>query len=212
MKNTCLSVLASRDTPDIHALIRRQFDDPAAPATDRLVAFSLYLDSSASDKHEVLKQYGMESRSHPVSWETYLSAVAGSGSDDTVDMVAEIEASEHFHIEQANEQRALYGRFAMNRKKSLQTVKGRQFLTSMLVKLARVNEYSTVMALQAFSAVDSMEQEYRADAVKVVADLLATLDPEETPSVYNTAKRLLKGLPKSCSEYKEKFGDLPVPV
>ncbi len=212
VKNTCLSVLASRDTPDIHALIRRQFDDPAAPATDRLVAFSLYLDSSASDKHEVLKQYGMESRSHPVSWETYLSAVAGSGSDDTVDMVAEIEASEHFHIEQANEQRALYGRFAMNRKKSLQTVKGRQFLTSMLVKLARVNEYSTVMALQAFSAVDSMEQEYRADAVKVVADLLATLDPEETPSVYNTAKRLLKGLPKSCSEYKEKFGDLPVPV
>jgi aminopeptidase N len=210
VKNTCLSILASRDTPEIHALIRRQFVDPAAPATDRLVAFSLYLDSSAPDKHDVLKQFGVESRSHPVSWETYLSAVAGSSSDDIIDMVAALESSDDFHIEQANEQRALYGRFAMNRKKSLQTVKGRQFLTSMLVKLAQVNEYSTVMALQAFSAVDFMEQPYRADAVKVLADLLASLDPEKTPSVYNTAKRLLKGLPNACREYEEKFGDLPV--
>ncbi len=212
VKNTCLSILASRDDPDTHALIRRQFDDPAAAATDRLVAFSLYLDSSAPDKHDVLKEYGVESRSHPVSWETYLSAVAGSSSDDVVDMVAAIGSSDDFHIEQANEQRALYGRFAMNRKKSLQTVKGRQFLTSMLVKLAQVNEYSTVMALQTFSAVDYMEQEYVADAVKILADLLASLDPEKTPSVYNTAKRLLKGLPKACREYEEKFGDLPVPL
>jgi aminopeptidase N len=211
VKNTCLSILASRDTPDIHALIRRQFDDTAAPATDRLVAFSLYLDSSAPDKHDVLTQFGVESRAHPVSWETYLSAVAGGSSDDMVDMVAAIESSGDFHIEQANEQRALYGRFAMNRKKSLQTVKGRQFLTSILVRLARVNEYSSVMALQAFSAVDYMEQEYRANAVKVLADLLASLDPEKTPSVYNTAKRLLKGLPKACREYEEKFGVLPVP-
>ena len=49
IKNTALSVLSRLDTPDIHQLIKDQFTSGSC-ATDTLVAFSLYMDSSARDR------------------------------------------------------------------------------------------------------------------------------------------------------------------
>ncbi|HWR24969.1 MAG TPA: M1 family metallopeptidase, partial [Methanosarcina sp.] len=60
-KNICLSVLATLDTPDIHALIKQQFET-ATSATDRLSAFAAYLNSSAPDKVEVLRVFEAESK------------------------------------------------------------------------------------------------------------------------------------------------------
>ena len=60
-KNICLSILATLDTPDIHAMIKQQFET-ATCATDRLSAFSAYMDSSAPDKVEVLRAFEAESK------------------------------------------------------------------------------------------------------------------------------------------------------
>ena len=51
MKNTALAVLSRLDTPDIHQMISDQFTRGSC-ATDKLVAFSLYMDSSAGDRHD----------------------------------------------------------------------------------------------------------------------------------------------------------------
>jgi len=207
-KNTCLGVLATLDTPDIHALIKQQFDT-AACATDRLSAFAAYLNSSAPDKIEVLRAFEAESKKNLIAWEAFLSVIGSNSSVDAVELVREMERSDAFRIEQTNDQRALYGSFARNRKKSLQTEDGRALFAEILRKLAPVNEYSTVNMLNAFANIDQMEIRYHIPLVKILADLLEELDPQKCPSVYNRIRKLLLGAPKAVEGYGIEHGKIP---
>ncbi|MEN6610639.1 MAG: M1 family metallopeptidase [Methanoregulaceae archaeon] len=208
IKNTALAVLSRLDTPDIHQLMLDQFGS-ATSATDKLAAFSRYMDSSAPDRTGILDAFEKESEKHPVSWENFLSVIAGNSSDDMMDFISRVEQSGAFRIEQANDQRALYGRFALNRKKSLQTGEGRTFLQKTLLKLAPVNEYSAVSMLRVFGALDSMEEADQEPLVGILASLLSGLDPEKTPSVYNTARRILLGAPLAVQRYENTQGTIP---
>jgi len=205
IKNTALAVLSRLDTPDIHQLIQDQFAS-SENATDKLIAFSLYMDSSAGDRPGMLDSFEQESKKNPVSWENFLSVIAGNSSRDVLDLISRIEQSDAFRIEQANDQRALYGRFALNRKKSLQTEQGRSFLQKTLRRLAPINEYSTVSMLRVFGALDAMEDADQVALVGILAGLLSDLDREKTPSVYNTALRILRGAPRAVQHYEQKQG------
>jgi aminopeptidase N len=207
VKNTCLAVLARLDTPEIHHLILEQWEG-ATRATDRLTAFGLYMDSSAPDKVTVLEGFEEESRKNLVSWESFLAVLAGNSSPQVVDLLTRVEQSDAFRIEQANDQRALYGRFAMNRKKSLQTLEGRAFLERALGTLAPINEYSTVRMLRAFDAIDRMEVQYHLPLVEILVRFLESLDAEKTPSVYNSARRILLGAPAAVRTYEEAHGPI----
>jgi aminopeptidase N len=208
IRNTALSVLARLDTPDIHQLLRNQFTSGSC-ATDTLVAFSLYMDSSAPDRIVLLDGFEGESKKNPVSWENFLSVIAANSSRDVLTFISRVEQSDAFRIEQANDQRALYGRFALNRKKSLQTDDGRAFLQKTLLKLAPVNEHSTVAMLRVFGALDAMEEPDQVPLVGILARLLTDLDPEKTPSVYNTVRRILAGAPRAVQTYELKQGKIP---
>jgi len=207
-KNASLAILATLDTPEIHGLLIRQFQEATA-ASDRLTAFSLILDSSAPERQEILAVFSAGSAGRPVAWEAFLATAAGSDSDDLVSILRGIESSPAFSIEQADQQRALYARFALNRKRSLETEEGRAYLSEILRRLAQVNEYSTVRALDAFAFVDAMEDRYRVAAVAVLADLLASLDPSAHPSVYNNARRFLLGAPEAVRAYEAEHGEIP---
>ena len=77
---------------------------------------------------------------------------------EALEIIKRIEDSKDFRIEQSNDQRALYGSFAGNRKKSLQTEEGRKFLQEMMIKLTKVNEYTVGRMLIIFGHVDNMEE------------------------------------------------------
>jgi aminopeptidase N len=205
IKNTALMVLSRLNTPDIHKLIKEQFTS-SLNATDTLVAFSLYMDSSAGDRARVLDSFEKESEKNPVSWENFLSVIAGNSTADVLDLITRVEHSDAFRIEQANDQRALYGRFALNRKKSLQTDEGRIFFQKTLLNLAPVNEHSTVSMLRVFGALDVIEEKDQFPLVGILARLLSDLDAEKTPSVYNTARRILAGAPHAVERYEQKHG------
>jgi len=207
-KNVCLSILATLDTPEIHELLLRQFREATA-ATDRLAAFSLILESSASERLEILAEFSAASAKSPVAWESFLATVAGSDSDDLVPILQRIESLPAFAVEQADQQRALYGRFALNRKRSLETEEGRAYLAEVLRRLAPVNEYSTVRALDAFAFIDGMGGRHRVPTVAVLADLLASLDADAYPAVYNNARRFLLGAPEAVRAYEEEHGAIP---
>jgi aminopeptidase N len=208
VKNTALAVLSRLGTPDVHQLIKEQFDN-ANCATDKLVAFGLYMDSSASDRFDMLASFEQESEKNPVSWENFLAVIAGNSSPEALDLIARVERSATFRIEQANDQRALYGMFALNRKKSLQADNGRAFLEKTLRTLAPINEYSTVGMLRVFGALDAMEESDQVPLTGILAGLLLDLDPEKTPSVYNTIRRLLAGAPAAVRNYEQKYGFIP---
>jgi aminopeptidase N len=154
----------------------------------------------------MLDSFEQESKKNPVSWESFLSVIAANSSPEVLDLISRVEQADAFRIEQANDQRALYGRFALNRKKSLQTEKGRSFLQKTLLKLSPVNEYSTVSMLRIFGALDSMEDTEQLALTGILAALLSDLNPEKTPSVYNTARRILLGAPQAVLNYEKKKG------
>ncbi|WP_135606340.1 M1 family metallopeptidase [Methanococcoides sp. NM1] len=207
VKNTVLRILATIDTPFVHQLCNKQFVE-ASCASDRLVAFDCYINSSAEDKMEFLENFMEESRKNLVTWEAFLSIVAGNSSSDAVSLVRNIEASDSFRIEQANDQRALYGGFGRNRKISLQTESGRELLQSILLKLASVNEYSTTNLLNIFANIDLMEDEYHLPLVSILAEMLDSLDADKVPSVYNRIRKLLQGAPNAVGVYEAQFGKI----
>jgi len=207
VKNLALAILATTDTREIHKIIKEQLEKSES-ATDKLTAFSLYLNSSAKDKMEVLKSFEEVSKKNLVSWESFLATIASNSSRDTIEIIKRIQNSDSFRIEQSNDQRALYVQFAHNRKKSLETEEGREFLKDVIIKLAKINEYTTVNAMKVFGNIDDMEDKHHIPLIKVLVDIMINLTFDATPSVYNTARRLILGAPIAIEKYKEKYGDI----
>jgi aminopeptidase N len=205
VKNLLLEILATLDAPGIHGLLLAQFHESPS-ASDRLNAFRLLLASSSRERMDTFTGFMEESSGNLVAWEAFLTAVAGSNAPDLVELVQRAEKAPAFRIEQANDQRALYVRFAMNRKVSLQTPEGRALLLSILENLGRVNETSLVRALQVFGHLDRMEEEYHLPLAGILADLLGVFGPAEKPVAHNTVRRLLIGAPRALASYEVKFG------
>jgi aminopeptidase N len=177
-------------------------------ATDRLRAFGLYLNSTAADRLNILESFEKESATHPVSWEAYLAAVGGSSAPDVVALIRKAESLPSFMITQVNDHRALYGAFAANRKMSLETPDGRELFREILIRLASVNQNSTVNFLKAFGAVDLMEPIFHVPLIELLVAVRDALDHQEVPVIHNTLRRLLIGAPVAMEAYEAVHGRL----
>ena len=60
--------------------------------------------------------------------------------------------------------------------------------------------------MRVFGALDSMEDADRIPLTGILAGLIRDLDPEKTPIVYNTTRRLLAGAPEAVRNYEQKLG------
>ncbi len=207
LKNICLALLSTLDTPEIHACIRSQLATGPV-ATDRLRAFSLYLQSTAPDRLEVMASVGTEAAAHPVSWEAYLAAVGGCSAPDAVALIRRAGNHPAFRMNQVNDHRALYGSFAANRKISLQTTEGRDLFAEILRVLAPVNQNSVVSLLRAFGAIDLMEEEYHVPLINLLVSVRNQLDPGTSPVVLHTIRRLLAGAPRAVRAWEAIHGPL----
>ncbi len=209
LKNLCLGILSVLDTPEIHRMIKAQLLHSTA-ATDRAAALRMYVNSSSPDKLRVLKKFEGIMSQHLVSWESFLYIVGGNDSADYLKIIHAIEKSPHFRIDQANDQRGLYVSSSYNKKKSLQTTAGRAFLKSRIIKLAKINEYTTGRILTIFGNVEKMEKEYWVPVIGVMVECLKSLDAKKQPSVCNTLKRILSKLPKARKAYEKKHGKIKI--
>jgi aminopeptidase N len=189
-------------------MAKEQFEN-SENASDKLTAFACYLNSSAEDRIEMMEKFRSESMAHPVSREAFYAAVAGCSGDDTAELVRTLMNSPDFNIEQANDQRALFGRFAQNKKISLETKPGRELLSEILEKLIPVNEYSSVNILQVFGNLDRMAEEYQPPCVSLLLRALKFADKDKTPAVYNTIRRILIKSPVAARSYESSGGVLP---
>jgi aminopeptidase N len=207
LKNTCLGLLATLDTAEIHEIIQAQIKGNGV-ATDRFRAFSLYLNSTAADRLNIVESFEQESAIHPVSWEACLAAIGGCSAPDVVALIRQVESLPAFRITQVNDHRALYGAFAANRKMSLETSEGRNLLREILVRLAPVNQNSAMNLLRAFGAVDLMDPVVHVPLVEVLVSIRDALDPEKFPVIQNTIRRLLIGAPNAVKAYEKTHGPI----
>lgn len=203
IKNLCLGLLAELDTPEIHAIIKEQYFSAQA-VTDKIVALKLYLDSSAPDRLDVLLNFEL-SATNPVRFESFLSVIGRCEQDDVILLIRTMMQKPSFRIEQANDQRALLGSFAYNKRKSLLTQEGRLFIAEIISLLTPINEYVCTSILKIFGDIDKIDREHHTDLIHVLYTQLKKIDSKKYPSVYNTIRRLLIGAPVAWKAYKEIF-------
>jgi len=207
VKNSCLGILSKLDTPDIHALIKKQFE-AADNVSDRSIAFAAYLKSSAKDRLDVFKKYEKFCSESRALYEIFLARMASSEADDVVDLLKQVISSDKFDFNQANHQRGIYEVFSYHKRKSLLTEEGRTFLRDGMIKLAKLSEYNTSRCLDAFGKIDFLEEKYQVPVVQILVDVLNSVTEEKQPSVYKTIKRLLKNSPKAVAVYEKAKGKL----
>lgn len=206
VKNTCLALLSELGSPDILSLAKDQFANPQA-ASDKYAAFAFYLDSDAPDKIQLVREYEQEAQKDLVEWEAFLSRIGGNDSDGAVSILKEIANSKYFKIDQSNDQR-MFLRFAYNKRLSLQTSEGREYLGEIIIKLAGINEYTTVHMLNSFSKINDFPAEFHEPIIRMLVQIMDSLDGKKVPAVYNTIRRLIKGAPDAVKTYQKKHGKL----
>jgi len=209
VKNLALGIIAKLDDMEVRRLIKSQFEN-ATNATDKLVAFGLYLNSSANDKFKAMEEFEQIAHENPISYEAFLTVVGSNESDAVLRLIKKAESSEHFRLEEVNHSRSLYLPFAHNRRKSLQTVEGLEFLKKTLIKLTPVNDYLTSGILKVFSKIDLMEPKQQAQIVKCLVDVMERVNSEKFPSVSNSIRRLLHNSRKAVKSYEKKYGKLEI--
>ena len=203
IKNLCLSLLTRLDTKDIHEIIKSQYSS-SRNFTDRIAAFSAYLRSSAKDKMSILEKEEKEAEKNLVHYEAFLSVVGSNESEDALNIIKKVETSKCFKIEQTNSQRALYYTFASNKRKSLLTKEGLDYLTQILIKLSNINEYTSVQIInKVLCKIDNLERKNQIEIIKMILLILKNTDQNKTPSLYNTLKRLLINSKKSVKTYED---------
>ncbi|MFT4326677.1 MAG: aminopeptidase N C-terminal domain-containing protein [Candidatus Woesearchaeota archaeon] len=205
LKNLCLSLLCELDTQEFWDITKEQYLAKES-ATDMWVGFQLFMNSSAPGRDVFLREQESFAKENLVRWESFLGSVALLECDEVLDFISIVTASDMFDLNAPNDQRAIYARFAMNRRKSLQTEPGRQFLLESILKLTPINEYTTGHLLEVLGSIDKMSEEYWIPLIEMLKTILEKIDGNKYPSVYNTTKRLLKGAPKAHAKYVAERG------
>ncbi len=203
LKNHLLHLLASFDNEESWKLVKHQLTT-AIHASDRNIAMSLYLNSSAPDKHVQLELFQKEAENHLVAWENFLRIVGNSNSADSIEIMKKIENSQQFRIEQSNEQHALYLAFAANRKKSLLTPEGLEYLTDIMIRIAKLNEYMGFLLLATFNDVEKLDKNDQCAVVGALQTIKNAVSKKQAPSVINNIQRILKKCPKAVAAWKAK--------
>jgi len=206
VKNTALSILSELDTGDIHKLILEQFNNPSA-ASDKYSAFAMILDSSIKEKEKIIESYEKEASMNLAEWEVFLSRIGGNDSKNPISLIQNVEKSKNFRIEQSNDQR-MFMRFAYNKRISLLTEPGRKYLKDIMVRLAKLNEYSTMHILSVFSKINDFEPKYQEPMISLLKEIYDSLDEKAHSATCNTIRRLIKGAPQAIKSYEEKNSKL----
>jgi aminopeptidase N len=127
-----------------------------------------------------------------VRLESYLGVISGiSESGLLIDTIKKIMKKEWFDINQSSHQRALLVGFVGNRKVSFETEEGLDFLQDVIVKLAKVNEYSAFRVLGTIGQVNGMRESIQKDMKDVLDEVLVRLKDVECDGVKNNIKNIL---------------------
>ena len=204
VKNLCLSILASTKKDEYLEIVKDQYLN-ANNATDKMSAFRIYMNSNAKDKYKILDMHEEYASKNLVAWESFLYSVSSLHCDDVIEIIQRVEKHPNFNVTQANDQRGLFVAFAHNKKVSLLSDQGRDYLKTKLLELAKINEYSAGRILNVFGALDKIDLDHSVELIKILIDIQKELDQASYPSVFNTISRIVKGSVSTYLEYEKRY-------
>jgi aminopeptidase N len=195
IKNSIMSLLvevsdeAKRD--QVWEMVKTQFEKGEA-ASDRIAALRMMARSGGEKEVEFMLSQDEWASENLVRLESYLGVISGiSESGLLIDTIKKIMKKEWFDINQSSHQRALLVGFVGNRKVSFETEEGLDFLQDVIVKLAKVNEYSAFRVLGTIGQVNGMRESIQKDMKDVLDEVLVRLKDVECDGVKNNIKNIL---------------------
>jgi aminopeptidase N len=117
-----------------------------------------------------------------------------SDAEKLINSIKSILKADWFDINQSSQQRALLVGFVGNRKISFETEEGREFLENIIVKLAKVNEYTTFRILGVLGQAKDMRPSLQEEIVLVLESVLSSIKGHELASVENNINNILADL------------------
>ena len=195
VKNGILSILVEVSDVSLSERVWEMVEDlftNGCSATDRNVALSLYANSGRDDVKKYLMSKAEWAKENQVRLETYLGVL--SSIDDAeilIDVVESVMKKDWFDINQSSHQRALLVGFARNRKVSLETEEGVEFLKNIILKLSKVNEFTTLHILSILGQAKDMRSELKLSVKSLVEELIEYFADGKYPSVENNLKSIL---------------------
>ncbi len=207
-KNNVLNIISSLDTPKVHELIKKQFFESSS-ASDKMAALRMLLNSSAAGKLDIMEEYSDVASKNLISWEAFLSAIGSNNAHNAIDLIKWAEKLKYFRIEQTTDQSALFSNFAHNKRLSLQSEEGRQYLKEIVLKLAPVNYYSANGILNVAGQLNDFPENYNAKLLKTFLEIYDELKPEKEKfvEVFNRLRMIIKKSENAISSYKLQFGE-----
>lgn len=198
VRNSILSLLVEvkdeNRSKEIWSLVEQQFKQSDS-ASDKMVALRLMALSGKDEQIEFLLDQQDWATENLVRLESYLSVIASiSDAEKLINSIKSILKTDWFDINQSSQQRALLVGFVGNRKISFETEEGREFLENIIVKLAKVNEYTTFRILGVLGQAKDMRPSLQEEIILVLESVLSSIKGHELASVENNINNILADL------------------
>lgn len=183
VKNSILGLLVEVEDVEkstkVWKIVKAQFENSKS-ASDRMYALRLMARSGGDEQIDYLLEQDEWASQNLVRLETYLGVISSiSDGELLISAIKKIMKKDWFDINQSSQQRALLVGFASNKKISYETEEGIDFLKEVIVKLAKVNEYTTFRILGSMGQAVSMRDSLKDSLQEVLEYCLDELSDQE---------------------------------
>lgn len=192
LKGVLAGLLCALGSPTAWSRVERHFHD-AWNITDKLATAAALYASDAPRRNVAMDELSRLCRPHVAAYSAYLALVARSPHDDVYARIAAEEASAPFRLDHPGHSRALLAPFAAN-DAQLWTPKGLAWMRETILRLARVNENTTLRLLSAFQLLRDFPEAQKTAAVGVLRAIRDGLPATEFPSVVGRTQAYLAGV------------------
>lgn len=181
LKGTLLRAIIAADTPETQALAAEHFHK-AWNFSDRITALYCIHISSHPQRRELLAQARAQWKHHINGYSAYLSTLGSGAQADVFDLIAQEEKQPEFRIEHPNHSRGLYLPMATNNK-LLWTDTGLEWTAQTAIRLATVNENTTLRLVGCFQLVNRLADDLKPKVLTALRRMHKEIDPAKAPSV-----------------------------
>ena len=181
LKAVLLRSIVEGRTPDVYDLAGRHFD-AAWNISDRIATLSCINVCGHPDRKKFLASAFEEWKDHLTAYTSYLVLISSGVEEDVFDMIREEEQRDTFQLEHPGHNRALFLPMGSNNS-MLWTDKGINWTADTAIRLAGINENTTLRVIGCFGQVAKLGDDLKPKVVSALEKILDAIDNSVSPSV-----------------------------
>lgn len=190
LKAVLLRTIVELDTPEVHDLAERHFRR-AWNISDKLNTLNCINLSGHPRRRDLMEEGYRLWKDHLSAYTGYLAIVGGGRHDDVFEMLEVESKRETFHAEHPTHSRSLFAPMAANNK-MLWTDEGIAWMTRTLIRMAPVNENTTIRLASCFQHVHRLAPDLKPKVLAALQEVCDAVDGSKYPSAAGRIRAYLR--------------------